>query len=306
MSSTFSRWRKVELLDLADKLHISGIPGSIRKNDLISVIESHLTRLGEPLDVDVEYPELKSFYDSVVKSAEESSDVETESQIDDLENDVQLDIEAVLDSESADNFNDLNLTQESETQTESDAEGNETETEGEPFRFNFQNYLSDIKDNVMSANDAAQEFLSTTKTIETLFGSIELYYITKPLIESQNRGLSFSTLVTWLSFSYFLPVIFGYYINFCRYDFTIKVDPMIYYLTKGLLSLTISNLNVDSFAQSYATTVLNFNLISGLSLNLDLKFVNYIQLGLQSWQNSLGQLPLIFSIVGIILTLYII
>lgn len=288
MSSTFSRWRKVELLDLAEKLKIADVANNVRKNELITLIEEHLALLGEPLDIDVEYPELKSFYHSMIKE-ESVSDSETESQEDDINNDLPLDsvIDVVLNPESEEYGDNLDFENQTDTQTESETD-NENGSEAE-FRFDFQNYLYDIKDNVVSVNDAVQDFLSTTRTIETIFGAIELYYITKPLIASQNRELSLSALLTWVLVSFMLPSVFGYYINFCRYDFTIRVDPMIYYLTKSLLSLTILNLNLPLPA-----------------FLAELPYFKYIQSGLYSWQTSLGQLPLIFSVVGVILTLYII
>ncbi|CCF59701.1 hypothetical protein KAFR_0H02920 [Kazachstania africana CBS 2517] len=73
---TFDRWKKAELLDLVNKLKLDDVSFNLKKMDMIKVIEDHLSRLGEPLDTEVEFPELKSFY--AVETSSSSSDDEEE------------------------------------------------------------------------------------------------------------------------------------------------------------------------------------------------------------------------------------
>lgn len=270
MSSTFSRWRKVELLDLAEKLKISNIPNHVRKNDLIDTIESHLNILNEPLDIEVDYPELKAFYDSIVTKHEGEQDGEEDQ-------DQEQDQSTFLDT-SKSNFNTLNFHQSSTEEDEKEKHG---------FKFDFQNYLSDIISQVKTVNESIQDSLSTIHSIDIILFLIEFYYIVKPLVERQDKYLSMSTLSFWVTCSYLLPLFIGYYINFIRYDLAIEVDPMIFHLSKCLISLMILNYTLPEQCLT------------------DYPWLEFVQAGLKSWKQSLGQLPLIFAISGTVLTLYI-
>lgn len=59
---SFERWRKIDLLDLADKLNIY-IATSAKKDDVIKILETYLDSLDSPLDT-LEYPELSQYYSS--------------------------------------------------------------------------------------------------------------------------------------------------------------------------------------------------------------------------------------------------
>lgn len=63
--STFSRWKKADLIDLANKLEIDGFPNYAKKSDMIDYLESHLNHLEKPVDFKDDYPELRSFYESM-------------------------------------------------------------------------------------------------------------------------------------------------------------------------------------------------------------------------------------------------
>lgn len=256
--STFSRWRKVELLDLAEKLKLPNVAHNVRKNDLIHTIEDHLNVLNEPLDVEVDYPELKSFYDSIVLKHEEEPEVTAEEE----------DEESV--EEDNKNYNKLDFSEEDDDDS--------------TFKFGFENYLSDIVVKVKEFNESLQDSLSTIQSIDKIFYLIEFYFIMRPLIEHQDAALSLSTLITWISFSFLLPAIIAYYINFIRYDLTtIEFDPMVFHLAKFLISLAILNLKLSTTGDRW----------------------DYARLGLTSWVHYLGQVPLIFALVGALLTLYI-
>lgn len=258
--STFSRWRKVELLDLAEKLKIQDIPHSVRKNELIHKIEDHLNVLNEPLDVEVDYPELKSFYDAIVLKHENEEEAEPAVEADEEEE------ESVEDT----NYSKLDFSEE--------------EDDDSTFKFGFENYVSDIVVRVKQWNESLQDSLSTIQSIDKIFYLIEFYFIIRPLIEHQDAALSVSTLVTWVTGSLLVPGLVAYYINFIRYDLTsIEFDPMVFHLAKFLVSLAILNVKLNTSGDRW----------------------DYVRLGLTSWVLYLGQLPLIFALVGALLTLYI-
>lgn len=276
--SSFSRWKKVELLDLAEKLRLPKITSSARKSDLIALIEDHLNVLNEPLDVEVDYPELKSFYDAIVVKHEQDDDsddqgsisatVSEESLPENVLDDVQEDTpEAVNDT---DNFNTLNFSDNDDDST---------------FKFGFENYLSDIVVQFKRFNESVQDSLSTIQSINAIFYLIEFYFIVRPLVERQDPTLSITTLLTWISFSFLLPALIGFYVNFIRYDLpTVQIDPMVFHLAKFLISLSILNLQLTASGGQWLV---------------------FLKLGLTSWVHHLGQLPLVFGFVGALLTLYI-
>ncbi|QLQ82565.1 hypothetical protein HG537_0H03280 [Torulaspora globosa] len=254
--SSFNRWKKVELLDLADKLKLN-VANSIRKNELIAIIEDHLNVLSEPLDVEVDYPELKSFYDAIVVKHE--TDEATASEEEPVE-------ETVLDGFSKVDFS-------------------EQSDEDSTFKFAFEEYLSDVAARVRSANESLQDSLSTIQAVDALFYAIEFYHVVRPLVARQDARLSSSALVTWVLFSIGIPLVAGYYVNFIRYDLPdVQVDPMVFHLAKFLVGLGILNVELDSSGSEWQV---------------------FFKLGLTAWVNHLGQLPLIFGLVGALLTVYI-
>lgn len=260
--STFSRWRKVELLDLAEKLKLPNVAHNVRKNELIHEIEDHLNVLNEPLDVEVDYPELKSFYESVVLKHED----EDEEQAAAVKAEEEEEEESVDDT----NYNKLDFSEE--------------EDDDSTFKFGFENHLADIVVRVKELNESLQDSLSTIQSIDAIFFLIEFYFVMRPLIAHQDAALSLSTLVTWVLGSLALPCLIAYYINFIRYDLTtIECDPMVFHVSKFLISLAILNVQVNTGGDRW----------------------DYVRLGLASWTQYLGQLPLIFALVGALLTLYI-
>lgn len=70
---SFDRWRKIDLLDLADKLNIY-IATSAKKDDVIEILETYLDSLDSPLDP-LEYPELSQYY-STFRDDDYDSDIE--------------------------------------------------------------------------------------------------------------------------------------------------------------------------------------------------------------------------------------
>ncbi|QLL34495.1 hypothetical protein HG536_0G03570 [Torulaspora globosa] len=261
--SSFSRWKKVELLDLAEKLRLPNVGNNVRKSDLIAMIEEHLNVLNEPLDVEVDYPELKSFYDAIVVKHEteeaEAEEVEGEEAEDQLP-------ERVLDG-----FNKLDFSEESD--------------EDSTFKFAFEDYLSDVAVQVQKLNESLQDSLSTIQSVDALFYLVEFYFVVRPLVARQDAWLSSSTLVTWAVFSAGVPALVGYYVNFIRYELPeVQVDPMVFHLAKFLVGLGILNVELDA---------------SGSGWQL------FFKLGLTSWVHYLGQLPLVFGLVGALLTIYI-
>ncbi|CCH58831.1 hypothetical protein TBLA_0A10530 [Henningerozyma blattae CBS 6284] len=347
-SSPLKRWKKFELLDLAEKLEIAdGLSNSNKKDDLIEIIENRLDEVGDTLNIEDEYPELQTYfskrksrntshgetynlenneisnnfkssqdYDAKVEklededefpdedfAAEESEQVvhnlahenshvnlKDEDERTRIENTDELD--EALDNTSSNfysfnksktNFNSLRFDNDPNEDGYELQEGTElipdtgSKQVNKSFKFNFQDYMSDITLKVKKCNENVQDYLSTIYTIETIFYSIELYSLldtySKRDISNFNE-ISYDMGI-WLLFSFVIPSFIAYYINFIRYDLPyVEIDPMIFHITKFLISLFFF-LNDQRGRPSL------------------------------SWNQNLGVLPLVFSTVGILITLYI-
>lgn len=266
--SSFSRWKKVELLDLAEKLRLANVGNSVRKSELIAMIEEHLNVLGEPLDVEVDYPELRSFYDAVVKreTPEEEAPEEPMEPLGEPAGETVG--EEIVDEPAG--FNRLDFSDSDEDST---------------FKFAFEDYLADVARRVRRANESVQDSLSTMRAVNALFYAVEFYHVVRPLVARQDARLSASALVTWALFSVGVPMVAGYYVNFIRYELPdVEVDPMVFHLTKFLVGLGILNTELDASGGEWQV---------------------FLKLGLAAWVNHLGQLPLVFGLVGALLTVYI-
>lgn len=266
--SPLSRWKKVELLDLAEKLRLDRVANSVRKSELVAMIEEHLGVLSEPLDVEVDYPELKSFYDAVAEAVEQPVADLVESA-----GPLRSPSATATEESEPDGFSKLDFSE--------DRDGHDYT----PFKFAFHEYLSDVVDRVQRFNESVQDSLSTIQSVDSIFAVIEFYYVMRPLVARQDGSLSAATLVTWIAGTVALPALVGYYINFIRYDLPpVQVDPMVFHVTKFLISLAILNVELSSAGNGW---------------------VVFVHLGVASWRQYLGQLPLVFALVGALLTVYI-
>ncbi|EJS44071.1 gtt3p [Saccharomyces arboricola H-6] len=326
--STFSRWKKAELIDLANKLEINGFPNYAKKSDMIEFLEAHLNHLEEPVDFKDDYPELKSFYESMVvdQSKDEGDERDDgpggESRTgssDTATNDSDLEKAYIKDDDETSvhrrgsnsdgganaktNFNLLDFS--------SDDHGSSASALTK-FKFDFQDYVSDIKYHTQKLNENVQDYLSTISSVDTIFSIVEFSFLLRNTLAAGKKPATSSSLassletaiaahtkhqdildfclpvVTWLLFFRGIPTLVSYYINFIRYDLDIELDPMTFNLSKFLISLAIfktcNNINMDFHS---------------------FQCVNQLWAGLCAVNHSLGMVPLVFSMVSCLLTLYV-
>ncbi|CCC71218.1 hypothetical protein NCAS_0G03310 [Naumovozyma castellii] len=323
-SSVFSRWKKWELHDLAEKLKIDDLPQASKKQVLVDAVLDYLVNLGKPLDYEHEFPELRTFYESsfwssVKNESASSQEVSASDEQPSGSEDEKLPDEPK--TESSTNFNTLNF---KEIDEEEAKLGKNFMNKCHQFKFNFQEYVSDVINGTKRFNENVQDFLSTLATVDAMFYSVELFFLIKQLI-AQDDGcgilINYLTPISiWVLVNILLPVFVSYYINFIRYDYAIEVDPMIFHLTKGLIALTVLNyfgqedgvgrstyksikaaLTDDDDDEDDEGSVLK-HIIGNISHNnCDILASNLVVIN-----KSLGQLPLIFAVVGSFLTLYVV
>lgn len=323
--STFSRWKKADLIDLANKLEIDGFPNYAKKSDMIDYLESHLNHLEKPVDFKDDYPELKSFYESM--TVEQSKDERNESGSGSSEtatNDSDLEKAYIKDEDdekpqsgdearAAKPLSSRNAISNAKTNFNLlDFSDNDSSTSAlTKFKFNFQEYLSDIRYQAQKLNENVQDYLSTISSVDTIFSLLEFSFLLRNILAAGQPTSSSSLassleaavaahnkyqctldfclpILTWLLFFRGIPSLVSYYINFIRYDLNIELDPMTFNLTKFLVSLAIfktcNNKNIDFHS---------------------FRCVNQLWTQLCTVNQSLGMVPLVFSIVSCLLTLYV-
>ncbi|EDO17622.1 hypothetical protein Kpol_1061p48 [Vanderwaltozyma polyspora DSM 70294] len=314
-SSVFQKWKKTDLLDLIEKLKINDISYQSKKTTLIQIIENYLNSLDVPLLDIVEYPELQSFYcsdDYIPKSTKRTNNhvddllvKAEESVLEDTMSSTILEQKPYEIQESQEKMEYIDKEEEEKSETPEELEQenldsnkkrnysnldfSESTSTQSSFKFKFENYLNDIVINVRRINEDIQDCLSTIYSVAIILYLIEFFHIIKYLfaiysVETDKIDI-FTNIILWLWFSFLLPSLISYYVNFIRYDLpTMEMDPMIFSITKTLIAYTLNNCNYYSHNGFLMTP---------------------LQVGLEVWRNSLGHLPMMFGIVGCLLTLYI-
>lgn len=330
--STFARWRKAELFDLMNKLKITDVSNSTKKSDMIVLIEHYLENLSAPLDYMHDFPELQTYY-------EDKQQLKIESDIED-----ELD-KISSTSEDMEYGEDIDMKEEtSETSSDSSAEETETVVEKkdynnldfseEPtklqdFKFNFDQILDDIIDRAYIINENVKDYLSSISAVESIFTIIELIlfsvhlfanYRTGETVLSAQHSIGYMDyyfrpeyykrevvhflnkiglpILTWFFLLRIVPCFVSYYINFIRYELLVDMDPMVYHLFKGIVEFLI----ITRFSD-------NQNPIQGFLSSFSFSPLGHLHVDpcrdLREFNDALGYLPLCFSVVCTILTLYI-
>ncbi|EHN02808.1 Gtt3p [Saccharomyces cerevisiae x Saccharomyces kudriavzevii VIN7] len=326
--STFSRWKKADLIDLANKLEIGGFPNYAKKSDMIDFLESHLTHLEKPVDFKDDYPELRSFYESMtVDQSKDEEDVSGSGSSDTAANDSDLEKAYIKEdderSQSGDEVSAMRPDSNTSASASANAKANfnllDFSSDHNPstsastrFKFDFHDYVSDIRYHTRKLNENVQDYLSTISSVDTIFSLVEFSFLLRNILAAGKPTSSTSSLassleaavaahnkyqdvldfclptLTWLLFFRGVPTLVSYYINFIRYDLDIELDPMTFSLSKLLISLAIfktcndKNLDFQSF-----------------------QCVNQVWAQLCAVNNSLGMVPVVFSMVSCLLALYV-
>lgn len=289
--SVFSRWRKAELFDLMNKLKISDVSHSAKKSEMIALIEYYLDNLDAPLDFVHDFPELQAFY-------EDRAQLKIESDVDDDDelgiatdtnsttDEVEVEVEDEDDEEEV-------LLQRGQLDKQAAAAGPRSELE---------KTWDGIVDKTVAINDTVKDTLSSITSVELIFSLVELAMLARhstdsfnPVVDGCLWNAISSSVLTWFLLLRLLPCLVSHYINFIRYDLQLQIDPMVYHLFKFILEFVIiskfSNENPieRSFNIHFAKTHLHFTPSKDLRI----------------FYEATGYLPLLFSSVCVILTLYV-
>ncbi|CEP62246.1 Gtt3p LALA0_S05e01156g [Lachancea lanzarotensis] len=335
---SLKKWKKTQLLDLANKLDVH-VSQSSTKAKIADVIDEYLKELEKPLDL-VEYPELAAYYEESAANTDEDeiSDLneDTEGLKERLKAKVQDTAEAVADVVS----NAVTSITSNETKVESDIDDeNEDEDslingelpEGTPlqnwfskldfqritpaegsFAFKFNEFLQDVPNKTLKANESVQDALSTIPAVDAIFLAIEAYvYVARnhlefsterPFIAITSGWQEVGALTSfWAVWSVLIPTFVSYYVNFIRYDLPeVSIDPMVFHITKALLALLLTQWK-PSFADEAAYAVKD---VSG-SVSEYETAAHWFRYALTEWKLQLGLLPFILAFAGSALCLYV-
>ncbi|KAL3233160.1 Glutathione transferase 3 [Nakaseomyces bracarensis] len=200
------------------------------------------------------------------------------------------------------------------------------------FRFEFEKRWDDIVDKSVVLNENLKDYLSSISTVETIFTLVELALLIHHLCNSYKpvdvtimspEGLGPRANHIWSNFTLFkhqvvhflneiglpvftwffllrlLPCLVSYYINFIRYDLLLQMDPMVYHLFKLIIEFMI----VNKYSRDSSNT------LEGFLKSFSFSPIAHLHVDpcqdLKSFYDATGFLPLVFSTVCVILTLYI-
>ncbi|GMM56853.1 Gtt3 protein [Maudiozyma humilis] len=279
---SFKHWKKVELVDLCNKMHLEDVPIKEKKAVLIEFLEDHLYALPGPLDTEVDFPELRSFFDHTQYS-------------ENVANHTLHDAASDEDSENASaasttNYNKLNFSEE--------------KAADEPFLFNLQERFTDIVDCTKQLNENVQDFFSSLITITVLFQTVEFLLIVQDYFQRDPRARGYNIagmVAVWLGAYVGLPVLFGYYFNFIRYDLLIEIDPMMLNVAKGLLFLLLAHCKSSGYLGATSHIMDNLTSVGNGTYLCDCCVIRY--LGMLT--DILGNIPFVFAVAGALITLYV-
>ncbi|AET37589.1 Gtt3p Ecym_1356 [Eremothecium cymbalariae DBVPG len=306
MSGSLQNLKKFELVLLAEKLKLK-FSAKLNKPALVELIEKHLKGLKKPLNY-LEYPELGEYYEGTEKESQkkDSSSSSSSSSSPSSSSSSSLSKDGGKKEDGGGLF---------PTQWFSKLHFANIRPGNSQFSFKFHEFLSDVQGNVAEANEAIQDMLSTIPAIDAIFFAVEVYfYIIKPFFffDLKDRPHYFSTTLSrsqfaslvlfWVTVSFALPALIGYYINFIRYDLpSVEIDPLIFHVAKSLIAIVIGYHWKPSFINE-ATYVVKDTFGAA-------KFSEIFKHGLSfahlQWVINLQQWPLIFGVTGVILCLYV-
>lgn len=340
--STFSKWRKAELFDLMNKLKITDVSHSARKSDMITLVEHYLDNLEAPLDYIHDFPELQSFYEDraqlkIESDVDEDLDTGLNSTTEEFEDELQEQLEKQLKEQLHEEEQQLNEEPEEEEQYEEEQYEDDDKQHYNKLDFSKINNISDFKfelekkwddivDRTVVLNENVKDYLSSISSVETIFTIVELVLLVHHLCDSYRPVDSYISpenivggnmhrfhmikrqtvhflneiglpVATWFLLLRLLPCLISYYINFIRYDLLLQMDPMVYHLSKFIIEFVIMNKyskgnSIEGFLNSFTFSPL---------AHLHVDPCN----DLKAFYEATGYLPLVFSSVCVILTLYI-
>ncbi|KAG0676451.1 Glutathione transferase 3 [Kluyveromyces marxianus] len=314
MSTVLERFKKAELIDLADKLGLS-VSSSNTKPKLVLKILDHLESLPEPVDL-MEFPELELYYEALAQISTTSSGTSSSGSSDDEEEDGEGDDDDEDDDEEEE--------EEIEIDFKSDLPNKSpaclwfsnlkfvNKVTNNPYYFRFHEFIDDVQYTTQEWNERVQDYLSTLQTVKQLVLAVELFFFVKPLVQfdftrfpspefvsfyPSQRDFLFS-ISFWFLFAHLLPSVISYYFNFVRHElFSIEFDPLVYHLSKALISL--------QFLYNSPAVKKEIELLLTDNYSITQLLTHGYNVGLFYWKFQLGHLPLIANAAAVVVALYV-
>ncbi|CDO92015.1 unnamed protein product [Kluyveromyces dobzhanskii CBS 2104] len=304
MSTVLERFKKVELIDLADKLGLS-VSTSNTKPTLVLKILDHLESLDGPVDVH-EFPELQLYYEALAEVDDDN--VASDSSLDDEEVEDELDIKNDL----ADSKSKADLPSTSPAALWFSNLKFVNKATNSPYYFRFHEFIEDVQWTTQEWNESLQDYLSTLHTVKQLVLAVEFFFFAKSLVQFDwyrfpspdfvsfyPSQLDFILSISfWFAFAHVIPSIVSYYFNFVRHElFAIEFDPLVYHLTKALISLQFlyNSPSIKKELELLLTSNYSFSQLVSHGYNV----------GLFTWKFQLGHLPLIANVAAVVVALYV-
>lgn len=336
---SFGRWKKIDLLDLADKLNIY-MPTSAKKDAIILAVEEYLRGLQAPLDT-LEYPELSQYYNALKG---EESDTEGDRSRLRIRPKIE-DIDSTLLSKESSLSEDSML---GDSSTEPKEEVLPVVKDNDPtsyktkkkyfnnlffgkekanavknkFKFNFHERFTDIVNKTSECNEKVQNYLANLDTVYKVFVIIELISLLRGIFKSLRIEHNINPVIDikeHLTEDFIPKLMYGEIL------LVLLIWTVLYIAIPVLIAYyfnfarDVYGLDIDQMVYNLAKLlVVYFIRSSPLSNDDKSEFFNFVNnlisksLGLNRFSyymdiitDSLGNQPFIFSIVSSVLTIYV-
>ncbi|CCE62064.1 hypothetical protein TPHA_0B03920 [Tetrapisispora phaffii CBS 4417] len=311
--SVFSRWNKTAILDLIEKLKVNDIPYSLKKTELIGLLENHLKTLDTPLDDVLEYPELVEFYSNQKHDGKELKKEEDDSASLDDSNEANrskmsnfIDFTRLLPKKTADDEGihsqedeEYVYRSDEDLEDEDALDADELQSElDDLLAMEEHTPLQRIVLKLQQWNENVQDYLSTVYSIAFILHLVEFTIFFKYLLShypacddldvKENLMIVVPNILLWFTVAIAIPCLVSYYFNFIRYDLpSMEFDPMIFSVVKIGFAYTLSGHS------------------QALQIPKSLCHYEELRTFAELYKDALGQLPLFIGLVGCVLTLYI-
>lgn len=324
---SFDRWRKIDLLDLADRLNLY-VTSHAKKDDVVRIIDNYLKALDTPLDT-LEFPELSQYYNSL-KGDENDSDVDRSRlrvRIKTTSSNLGSDFVNVKTEDPDSSF----LTEANTAPIEEDTIEKTVEIPikknyfnnlffhinklGEQndklatFKFNLHECFTDIANKTSECNERVQEYLADLETVYRMFIILEFIFLVmgifgvvkKDFETDQSKNIKdrligdFTPVLEYDGILIILLIWVTLYVGapvFIGYYFNFARD--VYMLSVDQMVYNLAKLLMIYILRSQQLSLLGETTCSS-------KMSYYMRI----MTESLGNIPLVFTLISSVLTIYV-
>ncbi|CAL9729959.1 hypothetical protein MOUN0_I03180 [Monosporozyma unispora] len=341
-SFSFDRWKKIDLLDLADRLNLY-VTSNTKKDAVIETIEDFLESLDSPLDT-FEYPELTQYY-GFVKGDESDPDGERS----------RLRVRNKVTTINSDNYDDVKSEEysssilEENTVDEENSENDITSETTNPiknnyfnhlffgnnksgkvnkcsqFKFNLHECFTDVVNKTTECNERIQEYLADLETVYKIFIIVEFILVIMGIFNVVKSDFGFDRtenikdhltedFTPNLEYSEILVILLTWatlYIGipvFVGYYFNFARE--VYMISVDQMVYNLTKLLVIYVIHSKKLSLLpqssNYDFINFINKFIgkqtDLDRFSYF---MNIITESLGNTPLVFTLISTVLTIYV-